>query len=615
MKKLMALLLSVALVIGMKPCTASEACACGAVGQGIGMRRVCYPNITYRLQGERVDVDDLYVGDQWALYNDGSFVLESGANDHDVYNDPFGDPFGPGLWNDPFLDDFFDSYDSYFNDLFNDLFGYDDFFGEFFGGSMFGFSSRGRQNKSQTVTKQSAVEGVDINVAEAWKLYDRADEDETRPVIVALIDTGADISHEDLAGAFWTNSGEIPDNGIDDDGNGYIDDIHGWNFYDDNNRIYTGSNDDHGTHGAGTIAASTDNAMGIAGVAGNSRVKVMILKALGGRDGSGSTMSVIQAIRYAEANGASIVNLSLGTSEYDPLLHYTIASSDMLFVIAAGNNAVNSDRTPCYPASYDCDNIISVANVSFDGTLSGSSNYGTQTVDIAAPGTYIISTTPDNDYGYMSGTSMAAPFVTAAASLLYSYRPDISLADVKEIILSSARPLDTLQGKTMTGGMLDVSAALSYDPSLLTNSGFERREAQGSPTALTYSTYVNYGQTYITVNISDPDNDTYYLAYEPGEHDISHFRYGRGGTEFSRSGRSDSSTFRISESGNYTFYALDAQGHETVLVAYVEVEPRQNGNEDNGGRSGYQGRSNPYSNWFSDWDSWFFGDSGYGWGM
>ena len=156
----------------------------------------------------------------------------------------------------------------------------------------------------------TAVEGIDINLKKAWEAY----KGETREVIVAVIDTGVDIAHEDLKDAIWINEDEIAGDGIDNDGNGYIDDVYGWNFYDNNNKVFLGEEDSHGTHGAGTISASI-NDLGIAGIAGNTKIKVMVLKALGGKDGAGTTNAIIQAIQYAEKNGASICNLSFGTTE------------------------------------------------------------------------------------------------------------------------------------------------------------------------------------------------------------------------------------------------------------------------------------------------------------
>ncbi len=309
-----------------------------------------------------------------------------------------------------------------------------------------------------------SVAGIDINVRPAWDLYDQSGN--RRSLTVAIIDTGVDITHQDLRDAIWTNPGEVAGDGIDNDGNGYVDDVYGWNFYNNNPFPFVGEEDSHGTHAAGTIGAKR-GMYGITGITDNNYVKLMVLKALGGQDGIGSPASVIEAIRYAEAGGASICNLSMGTMAYNEELARTIQESNMLFVVACGNGDLTGlgydiDRYPIYPASFPYDNVISVANLLFDGNLSRDSNYGAVNVDIAAPGSYILSTLPGNNYGFMSGTSMAAPMVTGVAAMLYSYRPELSLSQVKDILLASSRKMDSLSGKMVSGGMLDAYAALTY---------------------------------------------------------------------------------------------------------------------------------------------------------
>ena len=338
----------------------------------------------------------------------------------------------------------------------------DNLYSEINSGGNIGVPKPGPGNYETKVT--AAVEGIDINVQPAWELYDQSYD--KRSVIVAIIDTGIDINHQELHDAIWTNPGEVDGDGVDNDGNGYVDDVHGWNFYSNTNQIFTGSEDSHGTHAAGTISASKGS-FGIAGITDNNYVKIMPLKALGGEEGIGSPSAVIDAIHYAEANGASICNLSMGTTGYSEELAQTIQNSHMLFVVSCGNGGIsglgyNTDEHPVYPASLPYDNIISVANILFDGTLSKDSNFGASTVDIAAPGSYILSTIPDNAYGFMSGTSMAAPMVTGVAAMLYSYRTDISLTDVKNILINSSKKLDTLSGKVVSGGLLDAYQALSW---------------------------------------------------------------------------------------------------------------------------------------------------------
>ncbi|MGN0158989.1 MAG: S8 family peptidase [Brotaphodocola sp.] len=319
------------------------------------------------------------------------------------------------------------------------------------------------------VAVTNSIKGIDINIQPAWKLYDLT-VSERRPVTVAVIDTGIDINHPELKDAIWVNEDEIADDGIDNDNNGFIDDVNGWNFFDDTNVVYHSKDEDgHGTHCAGTIVAKRGT-MGIAGIADGNYVKVMPVKALGnvlGEDGWGEEEAIIRAIQYAEANGAEICNLSFGTREYYPRLEQVMRDSKMLFIVSSGNGdeeeiGYNIDQIPDYPSGFDLENIISVANLMFDGKLATSSNFGEKHVDMAAPGTYILSTVPENGYGYMNGTSMAAPMVTGAAAMVYSFRTDLSLQDIKPALMNTVKKLPELESRVAAGGMLDVYAALRY---------------------------------------------------------------------------------------------------------------------------------------------------------
>lgn len=318
-----------------------------------------------------------------------------------------------------------------------------------------------------------AQAGTDINALAAWQLYDSTKASgswQFRDVTVAIIDTGVDTSHAELSDALWVNGDEIPGDGIDNDQNGYIDDVNGYNFFDHNNVLRSNMIADiHGTHAAGTIGAKRGNG-GMSGLTDNDHVKLIILKALGS-NGGGTEQSIIEAIRYAEANGADICNLSLGGTDVFPELEQTIAASDMLFVVSCGNGdesgrGYNIDSSPVYPASYGYDNIIAVANLSLTGQLDESSNYGPQSVDIAAPGTYVLSTIPGNRFDFLTGTSMAAPMVTGICAMVYSYRTDLDLAGVRNAVLGSARRLDSLNGLVASGGIPDMYAAMSYGLSL-----------------------------------------------------------------------------------------------------------------------------------------------------
>lgn len=481
------------------------------------------PNFSYENTGETVD-DPMYAR-QWAFSNDGTFLMQEEDDQNSDADRPMGPPAGPWQRNGQA------------------------------GGGPEGRDFAPSSSDSSAVT---AVSGIDINAEEAWALYDGG----SRDVVVALIDTGVDIGHEDLAGSIWVNGGEIAGNGVDDDGNGYIDDVNGWNFYDGSSTVYTGSEDDHGTHGAGTIAASSGNGVGVAGLDGDTgNVEVMVLKVLGGRDGSGTTEDVIKAIRYAEDNGASIVNLSMGSDTFDYALYLAMKNSGLLFVVAAGNDGADSDRSGIYPAAYDLDNIISVANLQCDGTLNRDSNYGEESVDLAAPGTDILSTTTENTYDYMTGTSMSAPMVTAAAAMVYSYYDGISLSEVKPILLGSVKQLDTLDGLVSTGGMLDAGAALSYDLSRLEKDDVVIETDPGSAPVLTLETDEENGLLYLTAG--DADGDLCLVSYGKGELSAGEFDYGSAGTPVTLD-ETGSAVFMVVSGGTYTFYALDEAGNETT---------------------------------------------------
>ena len=272
-----------------------------------------------------------------------------------------------------------------------------------------------------------------------------------------------------------------------------------------------------------------------------------------------------------------ICNLSLGSSADDKALYRAIAESPMLFVVAAGNDSADTDTTPCYPASYDLANIISVANLNYDGTLHYSSNYGAKSVDLAAPGTYILSTTPDDGYSYMTGTSMAAPMVTAAAAMIYSHYEDITLADVKEIILSTSTSLDTLNGNTLTGGMLNLGAAMAYDVNSLSGAEWASVVVDtGTAPTITFEQAVQQGQNILVVSVADADGDLATVAYAAGTLDATYFQNGNVGKEFSldRNGRA---VFTVSSSGTYSFYARDNYGNETVASITVEYTAPESG--------------------------------------
>ncbi|SFR67812.1 S8 family peptidase [Anaeromicropila populeti] len=277
----------------------------------------------------------------------------------------------------------------------------------------------------------------------------------TSDIVVGIIDSGVDYTHPDLANNIWVNPGEIAGNGIDDDANGYIDDIHGWNFVDDSNDPM--DDNGHGTHVAGTVGAVGNNGTGVVGV--NWTTSIAVLKFLDA-DGSGYTSDAILAINYAEEMGFDILNNSWGGRTYSQSLKNAITAYNGVFVAAAGNNGTNNDSIATYPACYTCSNIISVAATTSTDARASYSNYGSTTVDLGAPGSYIYSTYPNNSYATLSGTSMATPHVAGAAALIKSLDPTLTSAEIKTLILSNVDPVSSLNGITVTGGRLNVEKCL-----------------------------------------------------------------------------------------------------------------------------------------------------------
>ena len=306
------------------------------------------------------------------------------------------------------------------------------------------------------------------NAAAAWAAGNTG----SSSVYVGIIDEGIQYTHPDLAGQVG-NPLETA-NGVDDDGNGYVDDVYGWDFANNDNSIYDGgtrgSLDDHGTHVSGTIGAKANNGAGVVGV--NWNVRLISGKFLG-RNG-GTTANAIKAIDYfngLKARGLNIVatNNSWGGGGFSQALMDAIGRANtagILFIAAAGNGGSdqvgdNNDSTPHYPSTYSNPNIIAVAAITNTGARASFSNYGPTTVDIGAPGAGIWSTTAYNIYESYSGTSMATPHVTGAAALYASTHPGATAASIKNALLSSAVPTASMSGVTTTGGRLDAYAALS----------------------------------------------------------------------------------------------------------------------------------------------------------
>ena len=300
---------------------------------------------------------------------------------------------------------------------------------------------------------------ADIDAELAWNISRGS-----RDVIVGVIDTGVDYNHPDLAANIWTNPGEIPGNNVDDDNNGFVDDIHGYDFV--NNDGDPIDDNGHGTHVSGTIGGVGNNGVGVVGV--NWEVTIMGLKFLSA-SGSGSTQGAVRAVEYANMMAVSLTSNSWGGGGFSQTLYDAIAAANVLeipFVAAAGNNGTNNDTSPHYPSNYDLPNIISVAATDHNDGVASFSNYGAVSVDIAAPGVNILSTQPGNLYQQLSGTSMATPQVAGAAALVKSLFPAIPAAQLKTALMISADQKAVLNPVTGTrpvasGGRLNAFFAIA----------------------------------------------------------------------------------------------------------------------------------------------------------
>ncbi|HKB07987.1 MAG TPA: S8 family serine peptidase, partial [Candidatus Polarisedimenticolia bacterium] len=294
--------------------------------------------------------------------------------------------------------------------------------------------------------QQGGVVGADIHAESAWNVGTGS-----RNVLVAIIDTGIDYTHPDLVANVWTNPGEIPGNGIDDDHNGFIDDVHGYDFvnHDGDPRDDNG----HGTHVSGTIGAVGDNGTGVVGV--NWQVSLIGVKFLSG-GGFGSTADAISAVDYAAMLHVSVMNASWGGGDYSQALYDAIGGSGALFIAAAGNDGQDNDVFPHYPSNYDLPNIIAVAATDRFDHKANFSDWGATTVDLGAPGVDILSTVPGGGYGILSGTSMATPHVSGAAALVRAAAPGLGILQIKQRLLDGADRIPALAGITVSGGRLNA---------------------------------------------------------------------------------------------------------------------------------------------------------------
>ncbi len=298
--------------------------------------------------------------------------------------------------------------------------------------------------------------GIDVNATPAWSLTPGG----SRDVIVAVIDTGIRYTHQDLKNNMWVNPGETPGNGVDDDGNGVVDDVFGLNAISNNGNPMDDNN--HGTHCAGTIAATANDSGPIVGVAYN--VRLMACKFLSA-GGSGQTSDAVECVDYATRMGAQISSNSWGGGGSSQALLDVIRAANAagsLFVAAAGNSASNNDTVPTFPANYDSPNVVSVAAIDRNGALASFSNFGRTKVHVGAPGVAVYSSTTSSDTSYasFSGTSMACPHAAGVAALLKSRSPSLTPTQLRERLVATARPLASLNGRTVSNGMVDARAAL-----------------------------------------------------------------------------------------------------------------------------------------------------------
>lgn len=332
----------------------------------------------------------------------------------------------------------------------------------------------------------SGTAGADIKAPQAWDIHTG-----NSSIIIAVLDTGIDYNHSDLSGNIWINTNEIPNNGIDDDGNGKIDDWRGWNFVSNNNNPM--DNNGHGTFVSGIAGAKTNNSIGIAGLMWNA--KIMALKFLDA-EGEGTLADEILAIQYAIAKGAKIINASYSGSSYSQAEFDALSlanSAGVLVMAAAGNGGNddigdNNDFYPEYPASYALPNIISIAATDQNDRRAAFTNFGLNSVHVAAPGVYILSAVPTSifpsGYGFSSGTSASTPHVSGLAGLLYSYYPYFTHLQIRATILRYVDVLPSLSGWIQTGGRINAYRAIS---SLLIPTGLNTSAISTSQISLSWT--------------------------------------------------------------------------------------------------------------------------------
>jgi subtilisin family serine protease len=317
-----------------------------------------------------------------------------------------------------------------------------------------GYSAEAYYTLNQVLSFNGVMTTAQIDNSQAWSAMKAG----APPTVVAVIDTGIDFTHPAFQNTLWTNKGEIPGNGIDDDANGYVDDYNGWNFAYGNNN--PSDDEGHGTHVSGIVLGVGQNIF--ASTVPLQNTEIMPLKFLDST-GSGSNANAIAAIYYAANMGAKVMNNSWGGGSYSQALVDAIGyaySRDSVFVAAAGNSSTNNDTTPSYPASYNATNEISVAASDSSDVLASFSNFGGATVPLTAPGVAILSTYPVGQYAQMSGTSMASPMVAGTVALMRNQRPQMNSYQIKQLVISSVDVKSNLAGQVASSGRVNVENAV-----------------------------------------------------------------------------------------------------------------------------------------------------------
>lgn len=416
---------------------------------------------------------------------------------------------------------------------------------------------------SNVVGSPQGQEGMDVDALRAWDIQTGS-----RDVVIAVIDTGVGYDLSDLKENMWTNDAELNGTeGVDDDNNGFVDDIYGYDFANDDGDPM--DDHGHGSHCSGTIGAKGDDGEGIVGVAWD--VRIMGIKFLTG-SGSGSLANAVQSIDYATQMEVDIMSNSWGGGGFSEVLKESIErarDAGILFTAAAGNSRSNNDRNPSYPATYDVDNIISVAAIDNNGNLASFSSFGQTTVHLGAPGVNILSSTPSG-YKSWSGTSMATPHVSGVAALVLSNEPDISMEDLRERLITRVKPVSAIREKVASGGIVNAFFALT-DSSGPSDPNDPFNWDKNSQSISTPHPYANNTNQEWTVSVPGAEKIAVYFSRfetEPGYDEVKFFS--EDGTElgkmdgtyndsFSPVFNTDKVVIRFSTDSSETRYGFDIQ--------------------------------------------------------